>query len=93
MGPEGGDAGGLLVAEGPPEEVRLHPTSHTGKALRDYAESYEVSWASGLVAAEMARVVKSLALRAANLPGASYVRPKSLPGKLTAPNAGVGAGA
>ncbi len=46
LGPEGGDAGGLLVAEGTPEEVRLHPTSHTGKALRDYAESmgavYEV---------------------------------------------------
>jgi excinuclease ABC subunit A len=36
LGPEGGDAGGLLVAEGPPEEVKLHPTSHTAKALRDY---------------------------------------------------------
>ncbi len=46
LGPEGGDAGGLLVAEGTPEAVRLHPTSHTGKALRDYAEAmgavYEV---------------------------------------------------
>ena len=37
LGPEGGDAGGLIVAEGPPEEVRMHPTSHTGQALRDYA--------------------------------------------------------
>jgi excinuclease ABC subunit A len=36
LGPEGGDAGGLLVAEGPPEEVKLHPHSHTGKALREY---------------------------------------------------------
>ncbi|MGZ5272495.1 MAG: excinuclease ABC subunit UvrA, partial [Ramlibacter sp.] len=36
LGPEGGDGGGLLVAEGPPEEVRRHPTSHTAKALRDY---------------------------------------------------------
>jgi excinuclease ABC subunit A len=36
LGPEGGDAGGLLVAEGPPEEVKLHATSHTAKALRDY---------------------------------------------------------
>ncbi|MEO7547963.1 MAG: excinuclease ABC subunit A, partial [Ramlibacter sp.] len=36
LGPEGGEAGGLLVAEGPPEEVKLHPTSHTAKALRDY---------------------------------------------------------
>ena len=37
LGPEGGDAGGLIVAEGTPEDVRLHPTSHTGQALRDYA--------------------------------------------------------
>ena len=37
LGPEGGDAGGEVVAYGTPEDVRLHPTSHTGKALRDYA--------------------------------------------------------
>ncbi len=36
LGPEGGDAGGLLVAEGPPEEVKQHPTSHTARALREY---------------------------------------------------------
>ena len=36
MGPEGGDAGGQIVAVGTPEDVRLHQTSHTGKALRDY---------------------------------------------------------
>jgi len=36
LGPEGGDAGGLIVAQGTPEEVRLHATSHTGQALREY---------------------------------------------------------
>ncbi len=36
LGPEGGDAGGYLVTEGTPEEVRLHPSSHTGRALREY---------------------------------------------------------
>ena len=36
LGPEGGEAGGLLVAEGPPEIVRQHPTSHTALALREY---------------------------------------------------------
>jgi len=36
LGPEGGDAGGLVVAEGTPEDVRQHATSHTGQALRDY---------------------------------------------------------
>ncbi|MEO5796555.1 MAG: excinuclease ABC subunit UvrA [Rhodoferax sp.] len=36
MGPEGGYGGGLVVAEGKPEDVRHHPTSHTGAALREY---------------------------------------------------------
>ncbi|MEO7129569.1 MAG: excinuclease ABC subunit A, partial [Rhodoferax sp.] len=39
LGPDGGDAGGRIVAVGTPEEVRLHPTSYTGKALRDYERS------------------------------------------------------
>jgi len=37
LGPEGGEAGGQVVAVGTPEDVRLHPTSHTGRALREYA--------------------------------------------------------
>jgi excinuclease ABC subunit A len=37
LGPEGGYAGGLIVAEGTPEDVRQHATSHTGLALREYA--------------------------------------------------------
>ncbi|MBT9505777.1 excinuclease ABC subunit UvrA [Rhodoferax sp.] len=36
LGPEGGDAGGEVVAVGTPDDVRQHPSSHTGKALRDY---------------------------------------------------------
>ena len=39
LGPEGGEGGGLVVTEGTPEDVRQHPTSHTGAALRDYAEA------------------------------------------------------
>ena len=42
LGPEGGDAGGEVVASGTPEDVRLHPSSHTGKALRDYANSFGI---------------------------------------------------
>jgi excinuclease ABC subunit A len=34
LGPEGGAAGGRIVAEGRPELVRDHPDSHTGRALR-----------------------------------------------------------
>src|SRR5690606_21524649 len=37
LGPEGGEGGGLIVAEGPPESVREHASSHTAKALREYA--------------------------------------------------------
>ena len=39
LGPEGGEGGGLIVAQGRPEDLRLHPTSHTARALRDYAEA------------------------------------------------------
>ncbi|MDH4481074.1 MAG: excinuclease ABC subunit UvrA, partial [Rhodoferax sp.] len=42
LGPEGGDAGGEVVAYGTPEDLLLHPTSHTGKALRDYAAAMGV---------------------------------------------------
>ncbi len=36
LGPEGGDAGGEIVATGTPHEIAAHPSSHTGKALREY---------------------------------------------------------
>ena len=36
LGPEGGDAGGTVVCVGHPEEVKRHPTSHTGRALLEY---------------------------------------------------------
>ena len=42
LGPEGGDAGGEVVAVGTPDEVRLHLTSHTGKALREYEQTLGV---------------------------------------------------
>ncbi|MBO0334658.1 excinuclease ABC subunit UvrA [Sneathiella sp. CAU 1612] len=35
MGPDGGDAGGYLVAEGTPEEVAKVPESYTGRYLKD----------------------------------------------------------
>ncbi|MDB5862442.1 MAG: excinuclease subunit, partial [Betaproteobacteria bacterium] len=36
LGPEGGDAGGEIVATGTPSQVMRVEASHTGKALRDY---------------------------------------------------------
>ncbi|HSW09659.1 MAG TPA: excinuclease ABC subunit UvrA [Bacillota bacterium] len=35
LGPEGGDAGGRVIAEGPPEQVAVTPGSHTGRFLRE----------------------------------------------------------
>jgi excinuclease ABC subunit A len=35
LGPEGGDDGGEIVAEGTPEEVAANPVSHTGRFLTD----------------------------------------------------------
>ena len=35
MGPEGGDAGGRIIATGTPEQIAAHPTSFTGQFLRD----------------------------------------------------------
>ncbi len=36
LGPEGGDGGGQIVAQGTPEDVRHAPGSHTAQALREY---------------------------------------------------------
>jgi excinuclease ABC subunit A len=39
LGPEGGDEGGAVVAEGSPEEVARHKGSYTGEVLRQVFES------------------------------------------------------
>lgn len=42
MGPEGGDGGGQMVAEGTPEQVAEVEASHTGRFLRDILAGLEV---------------------------------------------------
>jgi excinuclease ABC subunit A len=37
LGPEGGEAGGQLVAQGTPEQVAQVTTSHTGRFLKAHA--------------------------------------------------------
>ncbi len=39
MGPEGGDNGGTVIAQGTPEEVAKVKKSHTGRYLRDYLKN------------------------------------------------------
>ena len=36
LGPEGGERGGEIVCAGTPRQLRGHPASHTGRALREY---------------------------------------------------------
>ncbi|MFE7777607.1 excinuclease ABC subunit UvrA [Streptomyces sp. NPDC057445] len=43
MGPEGGSGGGLVIAEGTPEQVAGVPASHTGKFLRDILGADRIS--------------------------------------------------
>ena len=35
LGPEGGEKGGYIIAEGPPEQVARNPKSYTGKFLKE----------------------------------------------------------
>ena len=35
LGPDGGDSGGRIIAEGPPERIAAAPASHTGRFLKE----------------------------------------------------------
>jgi excinuclease ABC subunit A len=50
LGPEGGDAGGEIVAEGTPEEVAQVPQSYTGQFLQAALDVHLRQTASGLLA-------------------------------------------
>lgn len=41
LGPEGGDGGGTIVAQGTPEEVSRNPASYTGQYLKPVLASAE----------------------------------------------------
>lgn len=43
LGPEGGDAGGTVIAEGTPEAIVAVPESHTGHYLRPYLEGERIT--------------------------------------------------
>jgi len=80
LGPEGGDAGGEIVACGTPEDLLLHPSSHTGRALREYAANMGVVHEVAEPSAKYL-LTKDAALRADVSPaaGASSLERKSAP--------------
>ena len=56
LGPEGGEAGGFVVCTGTPDDVKSHPTSHTGLALREY----ETALGVGSLVVEEGRPLQSV---------------------------------
>ena len=48
LGPEGGDAGGYLLAEGTPEDIAANPTSHTGKFLARHLAGSPIEAGGGI---------------------------------------------
>ena len=83
LGPEGGDAGGQVVAYGRPEDLMLHASSHTGKALRDYAAQMGVLHIVSDFGAGDPRLASAVgrAAAGADLPLASWCEHKSASGK------------
>ncbi len=71
LGPEGGEGGGLLVAEGPPEVVMKHASSHTGLALREYVKAMG-SLAEGVAESDLVASVSTKPLLVAE-PSAKYL--------------------
>ncbi|MFO1291730.1 MAG: excinuclease ABC subunit UvrA [Rubrivivax sp.] len=69
LGPEGGEAGGRVVCTGTPDDLKAHPTSHTGAALRDY----EQAMGFGAPRAEEGRPLQA-ALRARRAPADEAIR-------------------
>lgn len=69
MGPEGGNGGGLVVAEGTPEQVAGVPASHTGKFLQSILDPDRVSEAAVPAARKPVRnVVAKKAVAAKSAP-------------------------
>ena len=44
LGPEGGDKGGKILADGPPEEVAKNKKSYTGQYLKEYLKKNSNSY-------------------------------------------------
>jgi excinuclease ABC subunit A len=65
MGPEGGAGGGLVVAEGTPEEVAGIPASHTGKFLREVLDADRISDGASMKAPRKAAAKRTVAAKSA----------------------------
>jgi excinuclease ABC subunit A len=48
MGPEGGDGGGMVVAEGTPEDIASNPASHTGRFMGEVLKRRPIKALAGV---------------------------------------------
>jgi excinuclease ABC subunit A len=77
MGPEGGEGGGRIVAQGPPEAIALCAASHTGAFLARYYNDAEVAASTHLPPVEMPDLEKKA-------PKPKFVKPEKKTGVPTA---------
>lgn len=77
MGPEGGDGGGLLVAEGTPEDVAQNTKSHTGVALREILENLKNAPGAGASSKKPPPATSQAALAAGSVQPERPRTPKS----------------
>ena len=76
LGPEGGDAGGQVIAVGTPAQIEQIQASHTGRALLEYRRTLASQAHRGTMAqvAEPAMAVRTAAASAASVPRNITVR-------------------
>ena len=77
MGPEGGEGGGRIVAQGPPEAIALCAASHTGAFLARYYNDAEVAASTHLPPVELPDLEKKA-------PKPKFVKPEKKTGVPTA---------
>ncbi|MGW6208504.1 excinuclease ABC subunit UvrA [Streptomyces sp. NPDC055089] len=88
MGPEGGNGGGLVIAEGTPEFVAGVPASHTGKFLQGILDADRVSEAAVPAAR---KPVRKKAVAAKSAPARKTATAKTPAKKATAKSTGTAA--
>jgi excinuclease ABC subunit A len=64
MGPEGGSRGGMVIAEGTPEDVAANPDSYTGAFLRPMLDGREAQQPKAAKRARQAPARKAPAKKA-----------------------------
>jgi len=80
MGPEGGEGGGRIVAQGPPEAIARCAESHTGQFLARYFDGAEAAVSAHRPPVELPDLEKKL-------PKAKFVKPEKKTGVPTASKA------